>query len=304
MATIIIQAVGLFLIILLGYLLKKMGLLKKEDGSRLSIIIVNVTLPAVVIVNLATVTIQKIFVLFILIGFAWSVLQIIFAWFTSKKANRTQRQMYMYCGSGFNIGNFTLPFVQGFLPLGVPFLSMFDIGNSIMLSGGTRVLVEGLVSGTAKIDVRAILGRLFKSIPFTCYLVMLLLRVFAIDLPEAALTMLQPIAHANVFLSMFMIGLYLELKLPKHALSDVLKVLGLRYGIGLFIACIVFLLPIGIMPKTVLMLLTVTPVPLFGVINSVLVGVEEETVGFASSISFLMSLPIMTVMLLILGIQV
>ena len=300
MATIIIQAVGLFLIIILGYTLKKMGLLKKEDGSRLSIVIVNVTLPAVVIVNLASVAIQTIFLLFILIGFVWSILQIFLAWFTSKKANMTQRQMYMYCGSGFNIGNFTLPFVQGFLPLGVPFISMFDIGNSIMLSGGTRVLVEGLVSGTAKLD-RSILMRLLKSIPFICYLVMLLLRLWAIDLPQAFLTMIQPVAHANVFLSMFMIGLYLDFKLPKHAVKDVLKVLGLRYGVGLLLALIVFFLPIDTMPKTVLMLLSVTPVPLFGVINSVLVGVEEETVGFASSVSFLLSLPIMTMLLLILG---
>ena len=300
MATIIIQAVGLFLIIILGYTLKKMGLLKKEDGSRLSIVIVNVTLPAVVIVNLASVAIQTIFLLFILIGFIWSILQIFLAWFTSKKANMTQRQMYMYCGSGFNIGNFTLPFVQGFLPLGVPFISMFDIGNSIMLSGGTRVLVEGLVSGTAKLD-RSILMRLLKSIPFICYLVMLLLRLWAIDLPQAFLTMIQPVAHANVFLSMFMIGLYLDFKLPKHAVKDVLKVLGLRYGVGLLLALIVFFLPIDTMPKTVLMLLSVTPVPLFGVINSVLVGVEEETVGFASSVSFLLSLPIMTMLLLILG---
>jgi Predicted permeases len=301
MATIIIQAVGLFLIIILGYTLKKMGLLKKEDGSRLSIVIVNVTLPAVVIVNLASVTMQTIFLLFILIGFIWSILQILFAWFTSKKANMTQRQMYMYCGSGFNIGNFTLPFVQGFLPLGVPFISMFDIGNSIMLSGGTRVLVEGLVSGTAKLDFRIILMHLLKSIPFICYLVMLLLRLWSIDLPQELLSMIQPIAHANVFLSMFMIGLYLDFKLPKHAVKDVLKVLGLRYGVGLLLALIVFFLPIDTIPKTVLMLLSVTPVPLFGVINSVLVGVEEETVGFASSVSFLLSLPIMTMLLLILG---
>jgi hypothetical protein len=40
------------------------------------------------------------------------------------------------------------------------------------------------------------------------------------------------------------------------------------------------------------------------VINSVLAGVKEEVVGFASSISFLLSLPLMTLVVLLLGINV
>lgn len=53
MGAIIVQAVGLFLIIVLAYFLKQIGFLHKADGSSLSIIIMNVTLPAVIIINLA-----------------------------------------------------------------------------------------------------------------------------------------------------------------------------------------------------------------------------------------------------------
>ncbi|MGX7197212.1 AEC family transporter [Enterococcus olivae] len=302
MGAIIIQAVGLFLIILLGFLLKQVGLLTKLDGTRLSIVIVNVTLPAVVIVNLAHIAIQGELVVFILIGLFWSIFQIMIAWLVSKKQEKIQTQFFMYCASGFNIGNFTLPFVQGFLPLGVPLISMFDLGNSIMLAGGTGLMVDGFVNHTVAFEPRQILRRLLKSIPFTCYLVMLLLRIFSIDLPTSFLTMLQPVASANVFLSMFMIGLYLDLKLPKHAAKDVVKLLFLRYGVGLVLIVFFYFLPIPDVQKTVLCLLAVTPVPLFGVINSVLAGVEEETVGFASSISFLLSLPLMTILLLLLGV--
>lgn len=303
MVAIIIQAVGLFLIILLGYSLKQIGLLSKLDGTRLSIIIVNVTLPAVVIVNLARISIESNLVLFIFIGFFWSVFQIVVAWLITRKKSKISKQFFMYCASGFNIGNFTLPFVQGFLPLGVPFISMFDLGNSIMLAGGTSLVVDGLVGKTTSFEPRRIILKLVKSIPFTCYIVMLVLRIFSIDLPEGVLTMLQPVASANVFLSMFMIGLYLDLKLPKNAAKDVSKLLILRYGSGLLFAMFFYFLPIPMVQKTVLCLLSVTPVPLFSVINSVLAGVEEETVGFASSISFLLSLPIMTGILLLLGVS-
>uniref|UniRef100_UPI00403F7CD8 AEC family transporter n=1 Tax=Candidatus Enterococcus willemsii TaxID=1857215 RepID=UPI00403F7CD8 len=304
MEAILIQAVGLFLIILLGFFLKRVGLLSKADGTTLSVVIVNVTLPAVVIVNLAKLSMQADLVLFIIIGFVWSLVQIAIAWFASRKDSATIQQLYMYCASGFNIGNFTLPFVQGFLPMGVPFISMFDMGNSIMLCGGTNIVVDRLVGNNTSFHPKQIALRLVRSIPFTCYLVMLCLRIVNITLPDSFLTMLQPVASANVFLSMFMIGLYLELRLPKSAVRDVVKLLSIRYGVGLAIIVAFYFLPIPHLQKVILSLLAITPIPLFGVINSVLAGVKEEVVGFASSISFLLSLPLMTLVVLILGTSV
>ncbi len=303
MAAIIIQSVGLFLIILLGFFLKRIGLLSKADGTTLSLIIVNVTLPAVVILNLARLSLQADLVLFIFLGLGWSIFQVFIAWLVSRKNSRLQQQLFMYCASGFNIGNFTLPFVQGFLPLGVPFIFMFDMGNSVMLCGGTNIAVDSLVGNMSAFEPKKIALRLLRSIPFTSYMVLLVLRIFAIDLPDGFLTMLQPVAGANVFLSMFMIGLYLELRLPRNAVKDIVKLLSLRYGIGLLLIMLFYFLPLPHLQKVVLCLLAVTPIPLFGVINSVLAGVKEEVVGFASSISFLLSLPIMTILLMVLGVE-
>ena len=58
MGQMIVNGVALFLIIILGYLLKRFGLLGKADGTSLSVIILNLTLPAVIIVNLADLPIQ------------------------------------------------------------------------------------------------------------------------------------------------------------------------------------------------------------------------------------------------------
>lgn len=58
MATIVTRAVGLFLIILLAYFLKRIDFLTKEDGTSLSVVIMNVTLPAVVIINLANLDVK------------------------------------------------------------------------------------------------------------------------------------------------------------------------------------------------------------------------------------------------------
>lgn len=301
MGTIITRAVGLFLIILLAYFLKRIGFLDKADGSSLSIVIMNVTLPAVVIINLANLDVKGSLLFFVLLGLLWSLLQIFISYFVARKKEKIDQQFFIYCATGFNIGNFTLPFIQGFLPLGVPLLSMFDTGNSIMLAGGTKVVSDRLTKQNTSLHFKRILRQLFSSIPFSCYVLMLVLRVFSIDLPDSFLTVLTPVADANVFLSMFMIGLYLELRLPKQDRNTVIQLLTLRYVMGLVFVFILYLLPIASLTKTILCLLCVTPVPLFGVVNSVIAGVKEESVGFASSISFLISLPLMTLLLLLLG---
>lgn len=48
MKEILLQAIGFCFVIFLGYLMKRIGLLSKADGGMLSVIIVNITLPATV----------------------------------------------------------------------------------------------------------------------------------------------------------------------------------------------------------------------------------------------------------------
>ena len=123
---------------------------------------------------------------------------------------------------------------------------------------------------------------------------MLSLRILELDLPEAVFQIAQPIADANTFLSMFMIGLFLELRLPKKDLALVGRVLAIKYGAGLLLVAFFMLLPFPAMIKIVLCLVSVGPIPTFGVINSVAAGMRAEVVGFTSSLSFLISLPLMT----------
>ncbi len=302
MGHIIINALTLFVIIFSGWFVKRIGLLSKADGGTLSQIIVNVTLPAVIIVNLSRLEFSGTLLLLIPGAVLVTFLQILLGKLAAAK-NPVQDQLFlMYGVSGFNIGNFTLPFVQSFFSAGIPLLSVFDIGNSIMLAGGTTVAIDGLTGRSERVSVLVILKKLLRTPPFTCYLLMLLFRLLQVALPEGFLSVLAPVAGANTFLSMFMIGLYLELRLPRSSLGLVLKVLLTRYIIGGGLLLAVLLLPIPRSLKMILCLLAVTPIPLFSVINSVAAGVKEEIVGFSSSVSFLLSLLLMTIIVGVFGV--
>lgn len=299
MATILLNSFGLFVIIFFGYLTKRVGLLAKSDGDALSRIVINVTLPAAIVVNLQSLLIQVDLLLLILVGILMNFILVFGGNLFSKKQDPIERAFIMYCASGYNVGNFALPFVQSFLPHAIPILSFFDIGNSVMLAGGTNVAIDAYIGeADKKPSLNSIIKKLGHSIPFLCYVVMLAVRGFGIDLPAGFFTLLQPIANANAFLSMFMIGLYLELRLPKKDFSLVLRLLGIKYLFGGLLALFFALLPLPPLFKIVLCLVSVGPIPTFGVVNSAKAGMRQEVIGFTSSLSFLISLPLMTAMLL------
>lgn len=301
MGQIILNVVGLFSMILLGFAMKRIGILSKADGSILSKIILNVTLPAAIILNLAQMEVQISALSLIVIAVAITIGQIGIAFMMTRKDSNALQQFAMYCGSGFNIGNFAIPFAQSFYPLGIPLISLFDMGNSIMLAGGTTVLIEYLLKKLTTFEPGKIILNLLRSPTFTVYLVMLVIRSVRWQLPSAFISIVQPIGLANTFLSMFMIGLFLDFRLPKHTTKTVVNILALRYGSAFVLFGLFYLLPLPTLLKPVLCLLVFAPIPLFGVINSVLAGMEEEAVGFVSSASFLISMPLMTMVLVLFG---
>lgn len=302
MKEILLQAIGFCFMIFLGYLMKRIGLLSKTDGSRLSIIIVNITLPATVIVSLANVVVSGTLFFLLILGILLNILVILIGGRVSKKRAVLEQKFQMYSMSGYNIGNFSLPFIQGFYPLAVPFLLMFDIGNSVMLTGGSTLLIDKIVGSKEETTFKRIVLSLLKSAPFTAYMVMLLLRIVQIGLPIEVLGIVEMIAKANGFLSMFMIGLYFELRLPKKALHLVKEVLVWRYLCGaVFALLFAFVIPLSPLLRIVLVVLSVAPIPTFSVINSVKDGMSEETVGFTSSASILISLVLMTILMMLMG---
>lgn len=282
--------------------MKRTSLLSKADGGTLSKIIVNITLPSVVIVSLSKISVTSELFFLLAMGMALNAITVLVGSQMSKKRSPLERKYQMYSMSGYNIGNFGLPFVQGFFPVALPFLLMFDIGNSVMLTGGSTLLIDKLVGENKETSIKNIAFSLLKSTPFTVYMIMLILRMGDIGLPREALSVLQIIANANGFLSMFMIGLYFEMRLPRKALYLVGKILFSRYLIAVILALIfALILPLKPLLRISLVLICVTPMPTFSVINCVKAGMDEEIVGFTSSASILFSLLLMTIVMFLMA---
>ena len=304
MGAILFQAVGLFMIILLGYFLKRKGLFKKEDGTILSRIIMTITLPAAIMVGLQNVHVTTEFIFLMVTAMMMNTVLLIIASYLWRDHSTLERSFFMFSITGYNVGNFTLPFIQGFLPQAVPYLFMFDVGNSIMLGGITMLLVQKFgLRKDAAFRIENLTRTLLSSVPFVTYLMMLSLRVMNKQLPFAIMPTIELVAKANGFLSLFMIGLYLELSLPDKAHALIIKILGWRYLFSAMLATLFFfVIPIqNQLVRVVLTVLSFAPIPTFSVVNSVKIGIDEESTGFISSASILISLICMTLIMLLIA---
>ena len=76
------------------------------------------------------------------------VIYIVLAWLINKKAGKEAQAFAMLNSCGYNIGNFTLPFVQSFLgPVGVITTSLFDTGNACICLGGAYSVASMVKDG-------------------------------------------------------------------------------------------------------------------------------------------------------------
>ena len=133
MSVVFENAITFFLIIFLGYLFKAKNILTKEDGKKVAKIVLNVTLPCALISSVSQLEVGTTMILLILAGICFNMLMLTVGYLMARKRDKEIQAAHMLNASGYNIGNFAIPFAQYFYPgAGISYISMFDIGNAFM----------------------------------------------------------------------------------------------------------------------------------------------------------------------------
>ena len=126
----------IIIIIALGYLLKRLNILRETDGVTISRIIFNITLPALVIVSLNSVKIEASLIMLPIIVALFGMLSFILAYFVFRKEDKELKGTLMMLASGYNVGLFIFPIVEAVWGAeGLLYFGMFDVGNSILVFG-------------------------------------------------------------------------------------------------------------------------------------------------------------------------
>ena len=258
----ILSRAGAFVaIILFGYLLKRIGLFKEEDFGVLSKLLLKVTFPCAIITTFAGREIDPTMLVLALLAIGCGVIYMLVAAVINLRATREQRAFDILNLPGYNIGNFTMPFVQSFLgPTGIIATGIFDMGNAVICLGGAFGVASTVKSGT-RFSILRILRALLKSVPFLTYVVMLLMNVLNITLPAPVKECIGIIGSANPFLAMFIIGVGFKIGGDSAQRGKIVRLLALRYGIAIPIALLFwFVLPFPLEVRQALVILAFSPI--------------------------------------------
>lgn len=300
MEGILLKAGSFLLIIFAGYMFKRLGILNVADAQVLRKIMLNLTLPCVMVSGLQTMEIQPSLIVPLIAGFAVAPLAMAFALAVSRKKTPLIQALYTINLSSFNIGGFLLPILTAFFPASaVGISSMFDIGNGIYGTGLIFSLVQCRVNDQAQFRARDILRGILGSTTLMVYIPLLILFLFGLRLPDGFFTLVKTFGNSNMFLSFFIIGLMLEIRLDPADVGEVVRALLLRYLMVLPLAALVWLLPIDQLVRQVLVLCLLTPFSSVSPSFCAALGCKGEQASIMNALSLVISLAAVTVLMLV-----
>ena len=296
----VLTRAGCFIaIIIAGYVLRKVNFFKEGDFVVLSKITLKITLPAAFISNFSGKQLDPTMLAYTLMALGAGILYMILGYVINIGKSREEKAFGVLNLPGYNIGNFTIPFVQSFLgPVGVITTSLFDAGNAFVCLGGAFGVASS-IKGTGKFSIKRVVKALSKSVAFLTCITMMILGMLGITLPGPVIELAGIVGGANAFVAMLMLGVGFKLSGDKSQIGTIVKILTVRYGVGLILAIIFYNLPIELEARTALMVLAFSP------IGSAVPAFTEEMGGDAglsaaiNSISIICSIIFMVTILVI-----
>ncbi|MEG0703071.1 MAG: AEC family transporter [Christensenella sp.] len=303
MLEILLKAVGLICIIVLGYVLKKVGFFKPKDYVLIAKITLNVTLPAAVITSFSQSNLDFSLIWLVVIGLACNLVMVGLGYLTARKRDNTTKAFYMINMSGYNIGCFALPFIQSFLGAGgVVAACMFDAGNATMCTGGTYALAQG-VDGTGNGGgFKRAMKALFTSVPLLVYISMFALSAVNVRLPDFVIDVASVIGAANAFMAMLMIGMMFEITPKKEYMKDAAQVLLWRYSMAAVFAVLIwFFAPFTAEVRQVLVILVFGPIAAMAPVFTEKCKGNVALSSMINSFAIIISTVCMTILLMVMN---
>ena len=295
----LIRPASFLFIMFAAFFMKEAGLFKKDLSLILLKIIMNVTLPAVIIASFGSRQMDLSACLLIPIGLLGALVPYLIMYILTGRSEKEERICYMISASGFNIGCYGMPIISAFFgPATVTSIALFDLGNSLMMTSGNYAFTSVLLKtdeNEMPIRVSDLLRRFFSSVPIWCYLIMLLLQFGHILLPETLLDFISPMANANAFLSMFLLGLLFSPPREKSDFRAAVHILGFRFAfLGAAAFLLYHVLPVSLELRQIVVLLLLCPIGAMAPAFVEKCHGDGEAAAFVNSVSTVSSLILMT----------
>ncbi|MBC2582023.1 AEC family transporter [Clostridium sp. DJ247] len=285
------QIILSLIIIALGYLFKRINIIKEKDGEGVSRIIFNVTLPALIINTFNSINIDFSLIMLSLISIIYGIFMSIIALFVFRKEGKSTRGMLSMLVPGFNIGLFAYPLVESIWgQKGLKYFGMFDMGNSLVLFGICYLIASYFSPSESTIDFKNISKKIFTSIPLMSYIITLAVNLSGLHYPSGIIEICAILGRANMPLSLLLLGIYLNFSIDAKYKINIIKILSMRYFIGILVGVLLFvLMPFDSLFRYTLLIGLILPIGMAVIPFSIQFKYDEQFVGTLSNITIIVS---------------
>lgn len=303
MAEVLTWAVIYMGTIAIGYALKQMGIFGEETKKAISSLIFYVTLPALLVSSFSEAEANLWYLVSIFLGMGVNFLMVVMSVIVTRNKSDELKGIYTINGAGFNMGNLAIPFLSGFYPAGIPYLCMFDVGDSFFTLGTTYAIASLRMGRQAGSPVRSILKTLVLSVSFDTYIIMTILSFLHVKLPEQVITFADFLGKGNGCLAMLLIGISLNFSMSRQNLKEALLIVGERYLCGVIAAVVIFcVLPAPMVMRQILAVAIFAAAPSVALIFTMKLGVSAEIPGIVATVSAVCMIPVMAAAMCVVGV--
>lgn len=282
MTSVISQSLPLLVLIVIGFVIKQARLIRPDDGHTLARVIVNTTLPALVLSSLSQARVEpgRLLLLAACGAIIPLILHRVAIWAAAVlRLERRVEGVVVLSTLASSVGLFMAPFFLAFYGKeGLSLLAAFDFGNSLIASSyGYYVAMWYGKTGAPSIGQG--MRRILATPLIWANLIGIVLNLSHLVLPELVTSILDPLGSANAVLSMIALGLFIELNFPDW--RAMLTALALRMGLGWSLGqVLVWAGGLTGMERTVVSIGAATPI---GVLVLIYASLEELDVGFSAA---------------------
>lgn len=228
-----IQLLPVFLMFLLGVLLRRIRFVEAKDGAFLLKFMFFITLPAMIFLKLLEIELDVKTIFFPLSAILTSLICLAVAMPVLRfvHLNRQERGTMLVSSMILNVG-YMYPFMLAIYgDEGFAYTVLFDFGNALMAS--TVIYALAFRYGEEQHTHMALLAKPLKLPLIWSILLAVTLNLLAIPIPEVLKHALQPVGSMTIPLILIALGILTSARL--HHLKHVFLVLFIRMGLGLVI---------------------------------------------------------------------
>ena len=262
------------LLIAVGYLIKRVGLVSRDDGRILNRIVLYVTLPAVNLRVISATELSWELLMLPVLMFVAGLTMSRVAYRRGKALDLSRRDMgtfvISFCGV---MGSMAYPFAEAaFGAEGVRTVAISDLGNAIVIFGVAYSL-SFHYSENADFSAWQIVKKVVTFFPLLAFLVAVGLNLARVDVCGVPGRLIDELAVVNSPLMLLSLGIYLDLDVSRSEFKVLGTQLLWKYGLGALVSVFTLIaLPFTGATRAVTFLLPLMPTSL----STLLYSVEQE----------------------------